>query len=277
VRFVTYRESGGGEAVARVEGDQAFRLRGVAGISAESAPDALTAAPAEEIPLPLAGLDLLPVVTRPGKVFCIGLNYRSHIDETGRDVPDYPVIFTKFASSLIGHGTAITLPPESRQVDYEAELAVVIGTAGRRIRREHARDHVLGYTIANDVTMRDFQFKTHQWTPGKAWDGCTPLGPVLVTPDELGDPGKLDISLRLNGTQLQSSGTELLIFDVAELISVISTFTRLEPGDIILTGTPAGVGFQRDPQIFLADGDTVEAEISGIGTLRNTVRAEQVR
>ena len=276
MRFVTYRDSGGGEAIARVDGDQAFRLRGVEGISAESSPDALASAPAEEIPLPLAELDLLPVVTRPGKVFCIGLNYRSHIDETGRDVPDYPVIFTKFASSLIGHGTAITLPPESRQVDYEAELAVVIGTAGRRIRREHACDHVLGYSIANDVTMRDFQHKTHQWTPGKAWDGCTPLGPVLVTPDELGDPGKLDISLRLNGKQLQSSGTDLLIFDVAELISVISTFTRLEPGDIILTGTPAGVGYMRDPQIFLADGDTVEAEISGIGTLRNTVRAEQL-
>jgi acylpyruvate hydrolase len=149
----------------------------------------------------------------------------------------------------------------------------VIGKGGRRIPRDRAFEHVLGYTIANDVTMRDFQYKTHQWMQGKAWDASTPLGPVLVTADEL-DPGTLDISLRLNGQEMQSSNTERLIFDVPRLIEVTSQFTRLEPGDVILTGTPGGVGYRRDPQVFLAGGDVVEVTIGGIGTLRNTVLAE---
>jgi acylpyruvate hydrolase len=273
MRFVSLRGSDGAEALARVEGDLAYRLLGVTGIDATVTPEALRDAEIDPAGLPVDGLDLLPVVTRPGKIFCVGLNYRSHIEETGRDLPDYPVLFCKFASSLIAHGDAITLPPESQQVDYEAELAVVLGRGGRRIARANALDHVLGYTICNDVTMRDFQYKTHQWVQGKAWDRSTPLGPALVTPDEI-DPGKLDIALRRNGRELQSSSTELLIFDVAELISVISTFTRLEPGDVILTGTPGGVGYRRDPQVFLAEGDVVEVEISGLGVLRNTVRSE---
>jgi acylpyruvate hydrolase len=273
MQFVSFRDADGAEAIAKVEGGLAYPLLGLTAIDSAISPETLSDAGSEPAGLPLENLDLLPVVGGPGKIFCVGLNYRSHIEETGRESPTYPVLFPKFASNLIGHGDAITLPPESSQVDYEAELAVVIGRGGRRISREDAFDHVLGYTICNDVTMRDFQYKTHQWTQGKAWDASTPLGPVLVTPDEI-DPGKLDISLRLNGRELQSSNTDLLIFDVPELISVISTFTRLEPGDVILTGTPAGVGFRRDPQVFLADGDVVEVEISGLGVLRNTVRAE---
>jgi acylpyruvate hydrolase len=273
MRFVSLRDADGAEALARVEGDLAYRLVGVTGIDATTTPEALRGADVDPAGVPVDGLDLLPVVPRPGKIFCVGLNYRSHVEETGRDLPAYPVLFCKFASSLIAHGDAITLPPESPQVDYEAELAVVIGRGGRRIAREYAPDHVLGYTICNDVTMRDFQYKTHQWVQGKAWDGSTPLGPALVTPDEI-DPGNLDIALRLNGRVLQSSSTELLIFDVAELISVISTFTRLEPGDVILTGTPGGVGYRRDPQVFLSDGDVVEVEIGGLGVLRNTACAE---
>ncbi|WP_026341777.1 fumarylacetoacetate hydrolase family protein [Actinomadura atramentaria] len=277
MRFVAYRDADGAAALGRVDGDRVRRLDGVRRVDRETSAEALRAAAdaaRDGADVPLDGLDLLPVA-QPGKVFCVGLNYRSHVDETGRDLPTYPVLFPKFASSLIGHGAPITLPPESAQVDYEAELAVVIGRAGRRIAREDAFDHVLGYTVCNDVTMRDFQYKTHQWMQGKAWDGSTPLGPVLVTADEL-DPGDLAISLRLNGRELQASRTDRLIFDIPELIAVTSQFTRLEPGDVILTGTPSGVGFRRDPQVFLTDGDVVEVEIEGIGTLRNPVRAETV-
>ncbi|MGI5169055.1 fumarylacetoacetate hydrolase family protein [Spirillospora sp. CA-253888] len=276
MRLVAYRDDdgtgGGGTAVGRLEGTRVHRLRGVDRIDRTTPARALREAEADPEGVELAGLTLLPVA-HPGKVFCVGLNYRSHVAETGRELPTYPVLFPKFASNLVGHGAPITLPPESAQVDYEAELAVVIGEGGRRIAREAAFDHVLGYTIANDVTMRDYQYKTHQWTQGKAWDDSTPLGPVLVTADEL-DPGKLDIELRLNGRQMQSANTDRLIFDIPELVAVVSEFTRLEPGDVILTGTPGGVGFRRDPQVFLADGDVVEVEVEGIGTLRNTVRAE---
>ena len=215
----------------------------------------------------------LPVVPQPGKIFCVGLNYHSHIGETGREIPTYPVLFNKFASTLIGHQAPIALPPESSQVDYEAELAIVIGAPARRVKRADALEYVLGYTIANDITMRDFQYKTHQWVQGKAWDRSTPLGPMLVTADAL-DPSALDITLRLNGTELQSSNTRHLIFDVQRLIEVISEFTILLPGDVILTGTPGGVGFRRDPKIFLQGGDEVEVEIQGLGVLRNQVERE---
>ncbi|MCP2338960.1 fumarylacetoacetate hydrolase family protein [Actinomadura rupiterrae] len=280
MRLVAYLDDHGSEALGRIENGTVRRLRGIDRIDRTTSTDALLAAETEPASsagpsaagAALDGLTLLPVA-RPGKIFCVGLNYRSHVTETKRELPTYPVLFPKFASNLIGAGADIVLPPESEQVDYEAELAVVIGRPGRRIAREDALDHVLGYTICNDVTMRDFQYKTHQWMQGKAWDASTPLGPVLVTGDEI-DPGALDISLRLNGAEMQASGTDRMIFDVPALIAVTSQFTRLEPGDVILTGTPGGVGFRRDPQVFLADGDVVEVEISGIGTLRNTVRAE---
>ncbi|MDX6741558.1 fumarylacetoacetate hydrolase family protein [Actinocorallia sp. A-T 12471] len=273
MKYVSFRDADGVAALARVEAGLAHRLVGLTAVDAAISPEALRDAEAEPVGVPVDDLRLLPVVSRPGKIFCVGLNYRAHVEESNRELPTYPVLFPKFASNLIAHGDAIVLPPESHKVDYEAELAVVIGRGGRRIARDDAFDHVLGYTICNDVTMRDFQYKTHQWTQGKAWDDATPLGPALVTPDEV-DPGKLDITFRRNGVELQSSTTALMIFDVPELISTISTFTRLEPGDVILTGTPSGVGFRRDPQVFLTDGDVVEVEISGLGVLRNTVRAE---
>ncbi len=273
MRYVSFRDADGAERIGIVEGEQVVPLDGVSVLGAGTDAAALRSATRGSAALPLASLELLPASPRPGKVFCVGLNYKAHIEESGRDLPTYPVLFPKFASNLIAHGAAIQLPAESQQVDYEAELAVVIGTAGRRIPRDEALDHVLGYTICNDVTARDFQYKTHQWLQGKAWDDTTPLGPVIVTPDEV-DVDDLDISLRLNGEELQHSTTSLLIFDIPELVSTISTFTALEPGDVILTGTPSGVGFRRDPQIFLQDGDVVEVTISGLGTLHNTVRAE---
>jgi acylpyruvate hydrolase len=274
VRFVSYRDRDG-DRVGVVEGDEVFGLRGISRVDqATDAGRLLTAAARDSKGIPFDELELLPAVRRPGKVFCVGLNYRSHIEETQRELPSYPVLFPKYAGSLIAHGEPISLPPESRQVDYEAEVAVVIGRPGRRISRQAALEHVLGYTICNDVTMRDFQYLTHQWLQGKAWDRSTPLGPVIVTPDEV-DVDNLDISLRLNGEVLQSSNTSLLIFDVAELIERISTFTALEVGDVILTGTPGGVGFRRDPQVFLEDGDVVEVDVEGLGTLRNPVQAER--
>lgn len=272
MRLVAYQDESGADALGRLDGTRVHRLHGAKRIDRQTSAAALRDAVADDNGTELDELTLLPVC-RPQKIFCVGLNYRAHIEETGRELPEYPVLFPKFASNLIGHGAPIVLPPESAQVDYEAELAVVIGKAGRRISRDDALGHVLGYTICNDVTMRDFQYKTHQWMQGKAWDGSTPLGPVLVSADELA-PGKLDIALRLNGREMQASSTDRLIFDVPALIEVISRFTRLAPGDVILTGTPGGVGYRRDPQVFLTDGDEVEVEIRGIGTLRNTVRAE---
>jgi acylpyruvate hydrolase len=275
MRLVSFRSPDGAESVGVVEGSLVRRLPDVAALDHTVSLDRLRAAAPASAATPLSELELLPAVPRPGKILCVGLNYHAHIEETRRELPSYPVWFTKFASNLIAHDQPILLPPESRQVDYEAELAVVIGRPTRRVPRERAHEHVLGYTVANDVTMRDFQYRTHQWLQGKAWDGSTPLGPVLVTADEL-DPHGLDIRLRLNGVEHQASNTSRLIFDVAQLVSVASQFTRLEPGDLILTGSPSGVGYRRDPQVFLADGDLVEVEIEGIGTLRNTVRTEAV-
>jgi acylpyruvate hydrolase len=225
--------------------------------------------------LPLDQVRLRPVIPNPEKIICVGLNYRSHVSETGRETPKYPVFFTKFASSLIGPDDPIIVPAESQQVDYEAELAVVIGTPARRVPKDRARSVIAGYTVANDITMRDYQYKTHQWLQGKAWDASTPLGPHLVSEDEVGDAvGKLGISLTLNGRTLQSADTSLLMFDIPTLISTVSQFTTLRPGDIILTGTPGGVGFRRDPQVFLSPGDHVSVSVQHIGELHNDVRAE---
>lgn len=273
MKFVSYRDRDG-DRVGVVEGDEVFGLRGITRIDLATDAEQIENASRDSEGVRLEDLHLMPAVTRPSKIFCVGLNYRSHVEETQRDLPAYPVLFPKYPTSLIAHGAPISLPPESQQVDYEAEVAVVIGRRGRRISRESALEHVLGYTICNDVTMRDFQYKTHQWLQGKAWDCSTPLGPVIVTPDEV-DVKNLDISLRLNGELLQSSNTGMLIFDVAELIEKISTFTALEVGDVILTGTPSGVGFRREPQVFLTDGDVVEVDVEGLGTLRNTVQRER--
>jgi acylpyruvate hydrolase len=214
-----------------------------------------------------------PVVPHPERIVCLGLNYRAHVEETGRELPTYPVLFVKWASSLLAAGDPIALPPESAAVDYEAELAVVIGRAGRRIPRADAQDHVAGLTVANDITMRDFQYKTHQWLQGKAWDASTPLGPSLVTLDEVDDPGRLAIALELNGEELQSSSTERLIFDIPTIVATVSEFTALQPGDVLLTGTPGGVGYRRDPKVLLKAGDRLRVTIEGVGVLENDVVA----
>jgi acylpyruvate hydrolase len=212
------------------------------------------------------------VVPNPGKVICVGLNYAAHIEETKREHSDYPVLFTKFATTLTGPDDPIPLPPESEAIDYEGELVVVIGERARRVPYERALDHVAGYAVANDVSMRDYQYKTHQWLQGKAWDASTPVGPDLVTRDEIHGP----VTLRtfVNGEKTQEASTKLLIFDVATLVSTISEFATLEPGDLILTGTPGGVGFRREPQLLLKDGDVVVVEITGVGRIENRCVAD---
>lgn len=259
---------------AVVERDQVFPLSGVGELGRETGTDVLAAAEPVAEGIPLAAVTLRPVIPAPGKIVCVGLNYLAHVGETGRDIPEYPVLFTKFAASLTGPFERVPLPPESSQVDWEGELAVVIGRAGRRIPVESALDHVAGYTVADDVTMRDFQYKTHQWLQGKAWERSTPLGPFLVTPDEVGDPGTLDLRMTLNGEQMQAASTAQLMFDVPTLIARVSEFVSLEPGDVLLTGTPGGVGFRRDPQVFIRPGDRVVVEIDRVGRIENDFFAE---
>jgi acylpyruvate hydrolase len=274
VRFASCRHRDETFAAAVVD-DVVIPLRGVGELGAETSSQLLADPPLDERRrMPLADVTLRPVVPAPSKVVCVGLNYLAHVGETGRDVPEYPVLFTKWAQSLTGPRDPIALPPESVQVDYEGELAVVIGTAGRRIAAADALDHVAGYAVANDVTMRDYQYKTHQWLQGKSWDACTPLGPWLVTPDEVGDVAMLDIALTRNGETLQSASLAQLMFDVPTLISRVSEFATLLPGDVILTGTPGGVGFRREPQVFLQPGDRVAVEVSRVGRVENLITRE---
>lgn len=229
----------------------------------------------EADPVPLADVRLLAPVPRPGKVIGIGLNYRDHAAESGQPIPQHPILFPKFANSVIGPGAAIVIPPETAQPDYEAELGVVIGRRARRVPESRALDHVAGYTCVNDVSARDLQFLTPQWMAGKAIDTFLPCGPWLVTPEEIPDPQDLAISLTLNGERLQDSRTSQMVFGVAELIAWISRTMTLEPGDLIATGTPPGVGFARTPPVWLRDGDVVTVEIERIGALTNPVRAER--
>lgn len=207
----------------------------------------------------------------PGKVICCGLNYADHLRETGRDLPCYPTLFAKYADSLIGPADDIALP-SGLAVDWEAELAVIVGATIRGADVETAQAAIAGYTVANDISIRNWQNRTLQWFQGKAWDRSTPLGPVIVTPDEVDPKAGLQIDCRVNGEVVQHDSTSTLVFDSAALLSYISAFTVLRPGDVVLTGTPGGVGFARTPARFLHDGDVLETEISGIGLLRNTIR-----
>jgi acylpyruvate hydrolase len=236
-----------------------------------------SAGDAEDVCDPLADVELLAPVLRPGKVVCLGLNYRSHLAELGEPASQYPILFHKAATSLIGHGQAIVLPRISQQVDYEGELAVVIGRRGKNIPEQHALSYVLGYTCANDVSAHDLEFRTSQWTSGKMLDTFCPLGPVLVTRDEIPDPGVLRLKTVLNGKTVQDGSTSDMVFPVPFLISYISSLATLEPGDLILTGTPAGIGCNQTPQVFLQPGDRISIEIEGIGTLSNPVAAEAGR
>jgi acylpyruvate hydrolase len=261
---------------ALVEGESVRPLAGVEELGAATPRELLADPPVGDETIPLADVTLRPVVPQPGKILCVGLNYRAHVEEGVYEVPDYPVLFPKFADALVGPGEPVLVPPESEAVDYEGEMALVIGRTVRRVSGDEALAAVAGYTVANDVTMRDYQYKTHQWLQGKSWASSTPLGPFLVTPDEVGDPHALDISLTLNGETMQSSNTSRFIFDIPTLIGTISEFIPLHPGDVILTGTPEGVGFRRDPKVLLRDGDSMAVEVENVGRLETPVAAEGV-
>ena len=252
------------------------RAREVAAAVIEQLPDKRDRFAAAGI---IAALDdpavqLRPPLLRPDKIICLGLNYADHAAESGAAVPQYPELFSKFPSTLIGPGEPIVLPRVSQQVDYEAELAVVIGRSGRFIPADRALDYVAGYTILNDISMRDFQFRGRQWLPGKTFDRSTPVGPWLVTADEVPDPQNLTITTEVSGAVLQHSNTREMIFPVAETIAYLSQIVQLVPGDLIATGTPAGVGFARKPPRFLQPGDVVRVTIERVGTLENPVVAE---
>lgn len=225
--------------------------------------------------LDIAGLKLLPPVPDPQKVICIGLNYADHAREGGVEPPEEPVLFNKFPTALIAHDDPIVLPRESSEVDYEAELVVVIGRGGRHIARERAYDHVAGYCAGHDVSARDWQLRKpgKQWLLGKTFDTFAPYGPALVTRDEVPEPGKLRVQFRLNGQTMQDSNTAQFIFPIDELVAYISQVCTLRPGDLIFTGTPPGVGFARKPPVFLKHGDVAEVEIEGVGVLKNPVVA----
>jgi 2-keto-4-pentenoate hydratase/2-oxohepta-3-ene-1,7-dioic acid hydratase in catechol pathway len=211
-------------------------------------------------------------IPRPGKFICIGLNYSDHAAETGAAIPERPILFAKYANAVVGPGDTVVIPPITQKPDYEAELCFVIGRSAKNIARDEALDYVAGYTCVNDVSARDLQIQDGQWLPGKFLDTFAPMGPYLVTADEIPDPQALAIKLRLNGQTVQDSSTSQMIFGVAELVYRLAQMVTLEPGDVVITGTPPGVGMARKPPLWLQDGDQMEVEIEKIGVLANPVQ-----
>ncbi len=266
MRFATVRTERGTHA-ARLEGDRFVLL---------DAPDVgalLAAGGAAEVgAVAASGADLGPPVLRPGKIVCLGLNYEPHIRETGRQVPTHPTLFAKYAAALTGPRDPITLPKESDAVDWEVELAFVIGSPARRVDAAAAPDHIAGYTVINDVSMRDWQRRTLQWLQGKTFEGCTPVGPVLVTPDEVDHAADLEVRCSVDGEVMQRARTSELLFDPATIVEYVSRIVTLEPGDLIATGTPGGIGEARRPPRFLAPGQTLVSAVEGIGELVNEIR-----
>ncbi len=275
MRLATIRLADGRTEAARVDGERAVLL-GHADVGALLRDGGLGAAArpvgAEDTTVPLAGADLAPVVPTPGKILCVGLNYRNHIREMGRELPEFPTLFAKYPEALVGPRDGIRLPPETERLDWEGELALVIGTAVRRAGPTEARAAIAGYAVLNDITARDWQYRGPQWLQGKTFEGTTPFGPLLVTPDEWQPGGEL-ITL-VDGEEVQRAATGDLVFDPAELVAYASTILTLKPGDVIATGTPGGVGHARKPQRYLSDGQTVTTTIEGLGTLTNLVLAE---
>lgn len=234
----------------------------------------LASSPASALLDPQA-VTYLPAVPRPGKIICVGLNYADHSAESGFKQPDYPTLFGRFSTSLIGHGASMIRPNLSDQLDFEGEIAAIIGRTGKHIDKAKALDHVAGYSIFNEGSVREYQFKAPQWTVGKNFDGTGAFGPAIVTADEL-PPGMRGrrLETRLNGETMQSTSTDDMVFDVASLISIISQAITLETGDVIVTGTPAGVGLARKPPLFMKPGDVCEVEVEGLGILRNPIAQE---
>ncbi len=279
MRFVTFSRSGAipepgvlkGQQVAGIQSLGYHTLIQAIENWSEARPrieNLLKTAPADAFQ-DLGSVQVTAPLLRPNKLLCVGLNYRDHAIESGMEIPKVPTIFNKFASSIIGPGEEIILPKKSEKPDYEAEFAVIIGKGGRHISEEKWQEHVFGYTILNDVSARDYQLATTQWLMGKTFDTFAPMGPAIVTADEISDPHNLDIKMTINGEVLQNSNTRHLIFNIPTLISYISSVCTLEPGDVISTGTPAGVGLGFKPPRWLKAGDECVVSVQGLGELRN--------
>ena len=268
MRFVTYDAGRGPRAGILRDGDRVVEagesLRDLIAVSRLAEPP-----DAEEIAL--SDVQLLPPIPDPDKIICIGLNYRSHAEEQGAEAPEVPTFFAKFRNALVASGSEVPLPAASQKVDFEAEVAFVIGRPAKDVREEDALEYVAGYTLLNDLSARDLQFATPQWIPGKVFDGSAPCGPALVTPDEAGPPDAIEIELKLNGEVMQSASTSDLIHSVPVLVAHLSTLMTLEPGDIVSTGTPAGVGSLRRPRVWLKPGDQIEINSPTLGTLRTSL------
>ena len=274
MKLVTYSVGDGEPMIGALEGDEIRPLGSSASGMIEFMVAGGSPEPGEDV-TPLAQARLHAPILRPGKIIAIGLNYSDHAEETGAPIPDKPIVFTKYTNTIVGPGEAVRIPPITEQVDYEAELAVVIGKETRNVSASEALDHVFGYANANDVSARDLQFSEGgQWTRSKSIDTFCPIGPSIVTKDEVPDPQDLSIRCILNGEVVQDGNTSKMIFSVAEIVAFLSTGMTLEPGDIIITGTPPGVGMARDPQLWMKPGDEVTIEIQGLGTLTNPVETE---
>jgi 2-keto-4-pentenoate hydratase/2-oxohepta-3-ene-1,7-dioic acid hydratase in catechol pathway len=274
MRYVSFRRPDGKASFGRLDGDTVLDLG-----AARSAPADLKSALAQGVlgrldggkSLPLSDVMLLPVIPNPGKILCVGLNYAEHVKETGREQREFPAIFTRWADTLIAHGQPLIRPPESTRFDYEGELAVVIGKAGRRIAKADAMSHIAGFAVFNDASVRDWQRHNIQFTPGKNFPATGAFGPALVNPDEVGDLAALRVQTRLNGQLVQDQPVSDMIWDIPTIIAYISTFTPLAPGDVIATGTPGGVGDKRNPPLYMKAGDIAEVEIGPVGKLFNRV------
>ncbi len=273
MRYVSFLRPDGTASFGRLHDGRIFDLGGPGRPASLAA--ALAAGPLcalmDGAQFNLADVRLLPVIPEPGKIFCVGLNYATHVAETGREQKDHPAIFTRWADTLVAHGQPLVRPPETRRFDYEGELAVIIGMAGRRIAISDAMAHVAGYSVFNDASVRDWQRHNIQFTPGKNFPATGGFGPALVTHDEVADLGSQRVQTRLNGALVQDQPVSDMIWDVPAIIAYCSTFTELRPGDVIATGTPGGVGDKREPPLYMNDGDRVEVSIGVIGTLANRI------
>lgn len=271
MRYVSFTRPDGKASFGRLDGQTVFDLGGTyASLKAAIGADALASLTDGEA-FALDAVKLLPVIPDPDKILCVGLNYATHVAETGREQKEHPAIFTRYADSLIAEGDAMVRPPESVRFDYEGEVAIIIGKKGRRIAPENAWDHIAGYAPFNDGSIRDWQRHNIQFTPGKTWPGTGGFGPALVTPDEIADLGAQRVQTRLNGELVQDQPISDMIWDIPTIIAYCSTFTDLNPGDVIATGTPGGVGDKRKPALYMKAGDVVEISVGVIGTLTNPV------
>ncbi len=280
MKFISYLHQGKPSYGVLIGQDQVLDLAALLGeqapdlaslIARDLLPQARTLAASAKSTLKLQDVELLPVIPRPGKIICVGLNYHDHVRETGRELTESPALFLRVAASQVAHGAAIMRPRESHRLDYEGEIAVIIGQGGRRISEQASWQHIAGYSCYNDGSVRDWQVATSQWTAGKNFWRTGGFGPWMVSADEIAPGQLMTLTTRLNGQVMQQATTDMLIHSIPRLISYISTVMPLEPGDVIVTGTPGGVGNKRNPQVFMKPGDVVEIEIDAVGVLRNTI------